>query len=185
MDLYSIVFIAIGLAMDVFSVAAVTGFALKRVTLRQASKISLSFGSFHALMPLIGWLIGSTIVELIAAYDHWVAFLLLAFVGGRMIYGATQEKRIEEVKIIKGYNLLLFSVAVSIDALALGLTFYLEKVALFVPLMIIGVVAFFFTLVGLSVGSRTSRVFGKGVEVVGGLILIAIGLKIVLTHMPF
>ena len=184
MDLYSIVLIAIGLAMDVFSVAAVTGFTLKQVPLRQAVKISLSFGSFHALMPVIGWLIGSTIVEVIAAYDHWVAFLLLAFVGGRMIYGATQEKNVEKINIIKGYNLLLFSVAVSLDALALGLTFYLEKVALVLPLAIIGVIAFFFTLAGLSIGSRTSRFFGKGVEVVGGVILIAIGLRIVLTHMP-
>ena len=183
MDLYSIVFIAIGLAMDVFSVATVTGFVLKRVSLRQASKMSLSFGSFHVVMPMIGWFVGSTIVELVAEYDHWVAFLLLTLVGGRMIYRANNTKRKKGSEMLNGFNLLMFSVAVSIDALAVGLTFFLENVALFLPVVIIGLVASLFALVGLVVGSRTGRLFGKRVEVIGGLILIAIGLRIVLTHM--
>jgi len=183
LDLYSIVLIAVGLSMDVFSVATVTGFILKRVSFHQASKMSLSFGSFHVVMPVIGWYVGSTIVRLVADYDHWLAFLLLTFVGGRMIYGAAKEKRIEGSKMFNGLNLLLFSVAVSIDALAVGLTFYLETVALFLPVLIIGVTASVFTFVGLVVGSRTGRLFGKSVEIIGGLILIAIGLRIIFTHM--
>ena len=183
LDLYSIVLIAVGLSMDVFSVAIVIGFILKRVNLLKASKLALSFGSFHIVMPIIGWYMGSTILRFVAEYDHWVAFLLLTFVGGRMIYGATKEKRIEESTLFNGLNLLLFSVAVSIDALAVGLTFYLEAVTLFVPILIAGLTALLFTFFGLFVGSKTGRFFGKSFEIIGGLILIVIGLRIVITHM--
>ena len=183
LDFYSIVLIAIGLAMDAFSVAAVTGFVLNKVTLSQASRMSVSFGSFHVVMPMLGWYLGATIVRFVADYDHWVAFLLLAFVGGRMIYGATKETKIEGSKIFNGLNLLLFSVVVSIDALAIGLTFYLETVAILLPMLIAGVTTGLFTLIGLFVGSKTGRFFGKNVELIGGLILIAIGLRIVVTHM--
>jgi putative Mn2+ efflux pump MntP len=183
LDFYSIVLVAIGLAMDVFSVATVTGFILKKVTLNQASRMSVSFGSFHVVMPLIGWSLGATIVRFVADYDHWVAFLLLAFVGGRMIYGATKDTKIEGSKIFNGLNLLLFSVAVSIDALAIGLTFYLEAVAILLPVLIAGLTAVLFTLLGLFLGSKTGHLFGRNVEIIGGLILIAIGLRIVATHM--
>ena len=133
-------------------------------------------------MPVIGWYVGSTIVSLVADYDHWVAFLLLTFVGGRMIYGATQEKKIEGAKLFNGLNLLLFSVAVSIDALAVGLTLYLETVALLLPVVIMGLTASIFTFLGLFIGSKTGRFFGRNMEIVGGLILIIIGLRIVITH---
>jgi putative Mn2+ efflux pump MntP len=145
--------------------------------------MALSFGSFHIVMPILGWYLGATILRFVAAYDHWVAFLLLAFVGGRMIYGAAKEKRIEGSKILNGLNLLLFSVAVSIDALAIGLTFYLESVAFFFPVLIIGLTASIFTMFGLYVGSKTGHLVGKNVEIIGGLILIAIGLRILITHM--
>jgi len=183
LDFYSIVLIAMGLAMDAFSVATVTGFVLKKVTLSQASRMSVSFGSFHVLMPMLGWYFGATIVRFVADYDHWVAFLLLAFVGGRMIYGATKETKLDGSKILNGLNLLLFSIVVSIDALAIGLTFYLEAVAILVPVLIAGITTALFTLIGLFVGSKTGRLFGKNVELMGGLILIAIGLRIVITHM--
>jgi len=181
--MYSLVLIAVGLAMDVFSVSTVTGFVLKNVSLRQASKMSLSFGSFHILMPIIGWYMGSTVVEFVAGYDHWTAFLLLTLVGGKMIYEAnTTKRRTREPTVLNGLNLLFFSVAVSIDALAVGLAFSLENIALLLPAMIIGITASAFTLLGLIVGSRTGRLFGKSVEIIGGLILIAIGLRIVFTH---
>ena len=183
LDFYSIVLIAMGLAMDAFSVATVTGFVLKKVTLSQASRMSVSFGSFHVLMPMLGWYLGATIVRFVADYDHWVAFLLLAFVGGRMIYGATKETKLDGSKILNGLNLLLFSIVVSIDALAIGLTFYLEAVAILVPVLIAGITTALFTLIGLFVGSKTGRLFGKNVELMWGLILIAIGLRIVITHM--
>jgi putative Mn2+ efflux pump MntP len=184
LDLYSIVLIAMGLAMDAFSVATVTGSILKRVNLSQASKMSSSFGLFHVVMPVIGWYMGSTIVLWIADYDHWLAFLLLAFVGGRMIYDAVKAtRRTEGLEMVSGLNLLFFSVAVSIDALAVGLTFSLENVAILLPVLLTGFTAALFTIIGLVVGSKTGRLFGRNMEIIGGSLLIAIGLRIVVTHM--
>jgi len=183
LDTYSIVFVAVGLAMDALSVAAVTGLGLKRVSLRQVSKMPLTFGAFHVLMPMVGWLAGSTIVWLIADYDHWFAFLLLALVGGKMIYGALgAEGRPEPSLMIGNLNLLLFSVAVSIDSMAVGLSLYLEKMQILVPAFIMGIVTFALTFVGLALGNRMGRFVSRGTQILGGLVLIAIGLKIVLTH---
>jgi len=169
--------------MDALSVAAVTGFSLKKVDFLQASKVSINFGGFHVFMPILGWLAGSTVVWLIADYDHWVAFLLLAFVGGKMIYEASRgEERIEPSKVLDNLNLLLFSVAVSIDAIAVGLSFYLEDVPILVPSLIIGAVTFAFTFLGMILGNRMGRFIGRGTQIFGGVILIAIGLRIVITH---
>jgi len=169
--------------MDALSVATVTGFSLKKVDLRQASKVSINFGGFHVFMPILGWLAGSTVVWLIADYDHWVAFLLLAFVGGKMIYEASRgEERIEPSKVLDNLNLLLFSVAVSIDAIAVGLSFYLEDIPILVPSLIIGAVTFAFTFMGMVLGNKMGRFVGRGTQIFGGVILIAIGLRIVITH---
>lgn len=128
LDIYSIVFLAVGLAMDALSVVTVTGFSLKTVSLRVLPKMPLTFGAFHVLMPMVGWFAGSTIVWLIVDYDHWVAFLLLAFVGGKMFHEALKpEEMIEPSKVLNNMNLLLFSVAVSIDSMAVGLSLYLER----------------------------------------------------------
>lgn len=183
MDIYSVAVLAVGLAMDALSVAAVTGFSLKTVNIRHSLKMSVNFGAFHVLMPLLGWFAGSAIMWLIADYDHWVAFLLLAFVGGRMIHEAsTSKEMIKPVAILNNVNLLLFSVAVSIDAIAVGLSFYLEGIPILMPAIIIGAVTFGFTLAGMFLGNRMGRVFGRGAQIIGGFILIAIGLRIVLTH---
>jgi len=183
LDIYSIVFLAVGLAMDALSVATVTGFSLKTVSLRVLSKMPLTFGAFHVLMPMVGWFAGSTIVWLIADYDHWVAFLLLAFVGGKMFHEALKpEERIEPSKVLNNMNLLLFSVAVSIDSMAVGLSLYLERVPILAPAMIMGAVTFAFTSVGVVIGNRIGRFIGRGIQIFGGLILIAIGIRIILTH---
>lgn len=169
--------------MDALSVATVTGLSLEKVSFQQASKMPITFGAFHVLMPVVGWFAGSTIVWLIADYDHWVAFLLLIFVGGKMIYEAlSAEERIEPFIVFNNMSLLLFSVAVSIDSLAVGLSFYLERVHILVPAMIIGVITFAFTFVGVFLGNRIGRFIGKGTQILGGFVLIAIGLRIVLTH---
>jgi putative Mn2+ efflux pump MntP len=183
LDILSIVLLAVGLAMDAFSVAIVTGFSIDSVSISQASKMSVNFGAFHTFMPIVGWLAGSTVVWLIADYDHWVAFLLLVFVGGKMIYEAlSSEERIEPSKVLSDVNLLLFSVAVSIDAIAVGLSFYLENIPILVPAVIAGVVTFAFTFVGMTLGNRMGRFVGKGAQILGGFVLVAIGLKIVFTH---
>lgn len=183
MNLYSILLLAVGLAMDAFSVATVTGFSLKKVHFRQASKMSISFGAFHIIMPVVGWLAGSTVVWLIADYDHWVAFLLLLFVGGKMIYEALgTEERIEASKVLNNLDLLLFSVAVSIDAVAVGLSLFLERIHILVPAIVIGAVTFGLSFVGMVLGNRIGRFIGRGTQIIGGLVLIFIGVRIVLTH---
>jgi len=183
-DVYSLVVLAIGLAMDAFSVATVTGFSLRRVDYYHASRMSATFGLFHALMPLIGWAAGSTIVNLVSGYDHWVAFLLLAFVGGRMIYEAVANgETIDASRVLSAANLLLFSVAVSIDSLAVGLSFFLERIAILIPALIIGAMTALFTFAGLMLGNRTGKSFGRSTQILGGVILIGIGLRIVVTHL--
>lgn len=171
------------MAMDALSVATVTGFSLKTVSLGQASKVSINFGAFHIIMPMVGWLVGSTIVWLIADYVHWVAFLLLAYVGGKMIYEASRsEERIEPSKLLDNLHLLFFSVVVSIDAIAVGLSFYLENIPILLPALIIGAVTFAFTFMGIILGNRMGRLFGRGTQIFSGVILIAIGLRIVIAH---
>jgi len=179
--------IAIGLAMDTFSVAAVAGFLSKAFSTKQAFRLSFSFGFFQFLMPIAGWMAGSTVASLIANYDHWVAFGLLAIVGGKMIREGTRTRAITGTyrsDLTKGIPLLVFSVATSIDALAVGLTFAFTDVAVLYPAIVIGAIAALFTLFGLYLGSKSSRLFGKYVEVVGGVILIFIGLRILITHIP-
>ncbi|HUS77561.1 MAG TPA: manganese efflux pump MntP family protein [Patescibacteria group bacterium] len=184
LDFYSILLLAIGLAMDAFSVATITGVNSKKVTINQASKMSLTFGAFHGFMPILGWFAGSTIVFMISKYDHWVAFLLLVFVGGRMIVDAFRKGgEASDISSLSNLDLLIFSIAVSIDAVAVGLSFYLEKIQVFVPALIIGTVTFIFTMLGLKLGTQTGRLLGKWSQVIGGVILIGIGLRIVLTHL--
>jgi len=183
LDALSIMLIAIGLAMDAFSVAAVAGFLLKAFSVRQAFRLSFHFGLFQFFMPIAGWMAGSTVASLIANYDHWVAFGLLAIVGSKMIREGTRT-RTETYRsdLTRGIPLLVFSIATSIDALAVGLTFAFTNVAVLYPAIIIGAIAALFTLFGLYLGSKSSRLFGKYVEVIGGIILIFIGLRILITH---
>lgn len=185
MDALSIVLVAIGLAMDAFSVAAVAGFVLRTFSVRQAFTLSFSFGFFQFFMPIVGWLAGSTVAGLIADYDHWVAFALLAVVGGKMIREGIRSKNVAEVPRsdpTRGISLLVFSVATSIDALAVGLTFAFTSVEVLYPAIVIGMVAALFSLFGVYLGARSSRFFGRYVELVGGVILIFIGLRILITH---
>jgi len=183
LDIYSLALIAVGLAMDAFSVATVTGFNHKGMSLWEASKMSLSFGAFHVLMPMLGWFAGSTVVLIISKYDHWVAFLLLVFVGGRMILDALRsDGKADHIRSLSNVDILLFSVAVSIDAVAIGLSFYLENIQVLVPAIVMGAVTSIFTIVGIEIGNKTGREMGKWSQVLGGLILIFIGSRIVFTH---
>ncbi len=183
MNFAYILFLAIGLAMDAFSVSTAAGFSLKKVDLYQASKMSLNFGLFHVIMPILGWYAGSRVLCLIADYDHWVAFLLLLFVGGKMIIEAIRaEDRIEPNKILNNFSLLLFSIAVSIDAVAVGLSFYLENIPVVKPAIIMGAVTFVCTFIGVIVGNKIGRLIGRSAQIMGGCVLILIGLRIVITH---
>ena len=183
-DLLTLVMLSVGLAMDAFSVATVTGFSLGRVRLQDAAKMSLSFGAAHVVMPTIGWYLGATVVNLISGFDHWVAFLLLAFVGGKMIReGLDGDGRVDPQSILGGLSLLLFTLAVSVDSLAVGLSFSLEKIAIFIPSLFMGACTLAFTFVGLMIGNRTGQAVGKRAQIFGGLVLVLIGARIVLSHM--
>ncbi len=137
-------------------------------------------------MTLLGWLLGSTVVNLIAGFDHWIAMFLLAWVGGRMIFEGFSKHEEEPVETCndptRGSSLIMLSVATSIDALGVGLSLALLNVDVLAASLIIGAVSMLVSVIGLLGGSRLSRHFGRGVEVLGGLVLIAIGLRIVLTH---
>ena len=184
MDLFTIFVLALGLAMDAFAVSITAGAVLSRVSLRTTLRLSWHFGFFQFMMPILGWAAGLIVVELIAAYDHWVAFGLLGFIGGKMIYESFQMKNISDKKDpTRGWTLIMLSIATSIDALAVGLSMALLGVKIWLPSVIIGVVAALMTGLGIHLGRRLGVMFGNKMEFVGGVVLIGIGLKILIEHL--
>jgi putative Mn2+ efflux pump MntP len=184
-DLFSIVLIAFGLSADCFAVALSGGISSKNQSFTKISRVALSFGLFQALMPLIGWLVGSTIINVIAGFDHWVAFALLGFVGGKMLFESVRplDESNKVTDISRGWALLTLSVATSIDAMAVGLSFALLEVNIGLASLIIGVVAMAITVVGFWVGKRAGKVMGKRAETFGGLILLFIAFRILYSHL--
>jgi putative Mn2+ efflux pump MntP len=179
--------IALGVAMDAFAVAIATSVALRRVRPRQVFRLSFHFGLFQALMPVLGWLLGRSFSLYIQAYDHWVAFALLAFIGGRALYEVHNDKSGGKPKNAgkdptRGLNLVLLSVATSIDALAVGLAFSMLEMVIWLPVLIIGLVTAAMTVLGMHIGAAVGLRFSRRVEFAGGLILIGIGVKIVIDH---
>jgi manganese efflux pump family protein len=177
-------FIAVGLAMDAFAVSlgiGTTGAANKP---RPVFRLSFHMGLFQGLMTYLGWLAGSSIAGFIAAFDHWIAFILLAFVGTRMIRsGLNAEAESSKDDPSKGGSLLMICVATSIDAMAIGLSLAILNVEIITPSLIIGVVTLVLSLFGLMVGSKMGQTFGKRMEILGGIILNGIGLRILITHL--
>jgi putative Mn2+ efflux pump MntP len=185
METLTLIGIAIGLAMDAFAVSIAIGLSLKQVSLRQTARLSYHFGLFQALMPIIGWLAGRSVERWIGPIDHWIAFGLLAVIGGRMIYAALTDEaeEVEKKDPTKGASLVILSVATSIDALAVGLSLALLGVEIWYPAVVIGLVAFGFTALGLHLGKRFGTLLGRRMEVVGGVVLIAIGVRILIEHL--
>lgn len=184
MDIYSLVLLSIGLAMDAFSVAIASGFGLGKMKLADSLKVSSSFGAAHIIMPILGWFLGSTVVTFIQRWDHWLAFILLAYVGGRMLREGLNEdiKAIEASDLLEFTSLIMFTVAVSIDALAVGLSFSLQGLSIWIPSLFMGAGTLIFTFIGLNIGNKTGQQYGKKAQIVGGFILILIGLRIVFLH---
>lgn len=180
----SLLTLSVALAMDAFAVAIVTGLTLKPMTGKHVFRMSFHFGLFQAVMPVIGWAAGSAVRDYIAAYDHWVAFALLTFVGGKMALEAVRggENRAYSGDPTSGWTLVGLSVATSIDALAVGLSLAMIGSKILVPAAVIGVVAATFTATGMLLGRRIGSRWGTRVEVLGGLVLIGIGVKIVIEH---
>lgn len=178
--------IAVGLAMDAFAVAIATSVALKDVSGRQLFRLSWHFGLFQALMPVIGWALGLSIERFVKTWDHWLAFGLLAYVGGKAIHTASQPDHVRESNgsdPTRGWSLVILSVATSIDALAVGFSFSMLGVSIWYPAVVIGVVAGVVTLLGMLLGGRLGSRFGRRIEVLGGLVLIGIGIKILVEHL--
>jgi putative Mn2+ efflux pump MntP len=184
MRLETILFIAVGLAMDAFAVSVVTGSLYREFKVRHALRMALFFGGFQALMPIIGFLAGLSLQGYIAAYDHWVAFALLCLVGGKMIYESFRIDAAEKDRNPANLPvLLILSFATSIDALAVGFTLSLLKAPIALAVTIIGLVTFVLSYAGVFIGKRFGHFFESKVEIIGGLILIAMGVKIVIEHL--
>ena len=187
MDAVSLIALAVALAMDAFAVSLAAGAVLHPLTFRACFRLAFHFGLFQAIMPVIGWLAGRTVHAFVAAWSHWIAFALLACIGGRMAYEALkgEEKGARSADPSRGLTLVALAVATSIDALAVGLTLAMLDVVIWIPSLVIGLVASAFTILGLFLGAQAGRRWGRWVEAAGGAILIGIGLKILITALFF
>ena len=190
MSILSILGIAVALAMDAFAVAIAVGISLKRVSARQTFRLSWHFGLFQALMPLIGWWLGSAIRNIVESYDHWIAFTLLAGVGSNMLREAIQfDHESEEPRkdSTRGMTMVMLSVATSIDALAVGFSMSMLKISIVTPAIIIGIVAAVFTITGMHLGKKVASFQRLSVyaEILGGLVLWGIGINILYEHGVF
>lgn len=184
MSFISILLIAIGLGMDAFTVAIAAGVVTRRLSFGPVFRLSFHFGLFQFLMPIIGWAAGRTVSEYIVAYDHWVAFFLLSFIGGKMMWDSSKggDEKLFNGDPTRGFMLILLSIATSIDALAVGLSLAFLDVKILYPSVVIGIVAFIMTMIGMMFGEGLGKVAGKKVGVLGGLILVGIGVKILMEH---
>ena len=187
MNILTIIVIAVGLAMDAFAVSVATGATYKKPKKNHAFKMALAFGSFQAIMPVVGWLAGLTLRQIIKDYDHWVAFTLLALIGGKMIYESFKIKQAQQkADTLSAAMLLGLALATSIDALAVGITFsFLLANSLAIAVIIIGIITFALSYAGFYIGKNFGHFFENRIEAIGGLILLAIGIKILLEHLLF
>jgi putative Mn2+ efflux pump MntP len=183
MELLTISLISVGLAMDAFAVSLGIGTAGQIPSLRGKFRLAAHFGIFQAGMTALGWLIGETIVQIVEEFDHWIAFVLLGYVGINLIRaGFKKDGKAFKQDPSTGRFLVVLSFATSIDAFAVGLTIAFLKVSVLLSVIMIGVVALILSAVGLFAGIRLGEVFGKRLEVLGGLILLGIGIRVVITH---
>ncbi len=179
--------IGVGLSMDAFAVSICKGLGMEKVNKKQAFVIGLYFGGFQALMPLIGWFLGIRFQQYITSIDHWIAFVLLVFIGGKMIVEAVRDKDEEQVdkkdQPLDHKEMFLLAIATSIDALAVGITFAFLDTPIVEAITIIGLTTFFLSILGVVVGNFFGTRYKKKAEIVGGIILVAIGVKILVEHL--
>ena len=184
MDFITIFGIAIGLAMDAFAVSIASGVTLQRFHVRYATRVALFFGGSQALMPIVGWLAGLKVSSFFQLIDHWIAFGLLLVIGGKMIYESTILEKTEKTCDPRNILTLIgLALATSIDALAVGFSFSLLRVSIWTPVLIIGAVTFVLSFIGVVIGTHFGSLFERKIELVGGLCLIGIGVKILLQHL--
>jgi len=184
MNFFEVLLIALSMAMDAFSVCIGAGTQARTNGPRPTFRLAFHFGLFQFLLPVIGWLAGTTVERYIASFDHWIAFALLAFVGIRMIRsGINPDGELHKNDPSRGWTMVLLSIAVSIDALAVGLSLGVVGIFVWYPAIVIGVVTGLMSWLGLRIGNRLGMKFGKRMEIVGGVVLILIGTRIVLSHL--
>ena len=180
----SLLGIAVGLAMDAFAVSIAAGLAVAAVTPRHVFRISFHFGLFQFIMPIIGWLAGGQLAAYAGDYNRWVAFGLLVYVGGRMLWEARSGVKAENDRDpTRGLMLVTLSIATSIDALAVGFSLGMVGVTIWYPAVVIGVVTGLISWLGIYLGNRLGEKFGKRMEIAGGIILILMGLRILFSHL--
>ena len=183
MGIFELFLIGIGLSMDAFAVAICKGLSMRKIDVRQTVTVALFFGGFQALMPFLGWALGKQFEQYITQYDHWIAFVLLVYIGGKMLWEALHSKG--EDTAPANFNikeLLILAIATSIDALAVGVSMAFMNVPVLLSAVVIGVVAFVLSVVGGLAGRRLGALFQRRAELVGGLVLVGIGIKILVEH---
>ena len=182
MGIITVFMIAIGLAMDSLAVSISGGFVMRPFCMRQSLRLALTMGIFQGGMTLLGWGLGVSFSSYITAFDHWIAFVLLGFLGGKMIYESFEEEE-TTISSFSTKTLITLGVATSIDALAVGVSMAFLKTSIYIPAFIIGFVTFSLSLIGVISGYRFGKIKGVNVELLGGVILIAIGIKILVEHL--
>jgi len=185
MEFVTVFIIAVSLAMDAFAVSVATGTTYKNFSLYNAVRMSLFFAVFQGVMPLFGHWLGAGFEAYIVDFDHWIAFLLLAGIGGKMIRDARKHTKDEHPNPAGLWVLLMLSIATSIDALAVGVTLSLVTNYIYVAVATIGVITFVLSLIGCKAGQRVGHIFENKIEIIAGLVLIGIGLKILVQHLFF
>ncbi len=183
MSLAEVFFIGIGLAMDAFAVSICKGLSMKKMIWKNAIIIAIYFGLFQALMPVIGYFLGTTFESFVTSIDHWIAFILLSLIGGNMIkesFDSEDEKKNDNIDF---KTMIVLAIATSIDALAVGITFAFFNVNVMLSAFIIGIVTFVISLLGVKIGNKFGDKYQNKAEFTGGLILIVLGLKILLEHL--
>ncbi len=184
MKIYEILLLGLGLSMDAFAVAVCKGLSSEKFSIKNALIVGAWFGIFQALMPLIGYLLGWLIADFIREFDHWIAFILLSFIGGKMIYEAIKgdEKNDASVAFLV---MLPLAIGTSIDAMAAGITLALSDANIYVAVAIIGAVTFILSAIGVKIGNIFGAKFQKKAEIFGGVVLVCLGLKILIEHLFF
>ena len=182
MGLAELVLLAVGLSMDAFAVSICKGLGMKKINLKVAVVLGLFFGGFQAGMPVIGWALGGQFMGIIGPIDHWIAFILLAFIGGKMLWEAFTEDEDEDEGDGKDAEKIDLG-ATSIDALAVGISFAALSVDIVPSVSLIGVTTFIFSVAGVAIGHTFGARYEKPATIVGGVVLVLIGLKILLEHL--
>ncbi|MGN0093865.1 MAG: manganese efflux pump MntP family protein [Methanobrevibacter sp.] len=185
MDIVSTLLIAVALAMDAFSVSLTKGFTLKNISLKQVLWFGVFFGGFQSLMPILGWTLGVQLQLIVSTIAPWIAFILLVLIGANMIRESFSDDLDDDEDTFSFTELTLLAVATSIDAFAVGVTYAVLKIDILIPVIIIGLVAFIFTVVGIYLGKKIGDYFGDKFEILGGVILILLGCRILLEGLGF